>query len=473
MVETEDPAGLAAQVRQAGRDRLFEAAEKLDNLRGTSYDQNRFQRQLEGFLEFYCAWSPHTDDTRYAVDRQSSELLFLARKSLNNFSPHVGAAGVPKSSLDGARESVIQHRGKYLFQSNLKDNEYLDAIGLVKRFTRTPNRSLRFESTLDVAAIPYRLGLDRAAEKDPQCAQARDKYLQFLSAHELSRETSSLLYEHESRQIFDKDEAEDAELTRLRKAVHEAHREPNPPYYALLVADGDRMGAAIDEIKDRELHQQFSRRLSEFATEASKLIDTDPFKGCPIYVGGDDVMALLPLHQAIECVLKLRELFQTKMQGPWPSQPTFSAGLAVVHALEPLTEAREIAQRAERAAKSDSQGGRNALAIIVAPRSGPETLAFGRFDTFPDLLLRIIKYYQAKSLSLGFAHELRNLLERTPPEVDLIIVEMARATAVKKQEDKAAVELLESVSSREELANLCRAMLIARPFYRAKKEAVL
>jgi hypothetical protein len=120
-------------------------------------------------------------------------------------------------------------------------------------------------------------------------------------------------------------------------------------------------------------------------------------------------MALLPLHQAIECVLKL---FQTKMQGPWPRQATFSAGLAVVHALEPLTEARKIARRAERAAKSDSQGGRNALAIIVAPRSGAETLAFGRFDDFPDLLLRIIGYNEAKSLSLGFAHELRNLLER-------------------------------------------------------------
>lgn len=264
MVETEDPAGLAAQVRQAGRDRLFEAAGRLDNLRGTTCDPDRFQQQLEGFIEFYCAWAPHTDDMHYTADRERSELLFLARKSLNSFSPYVGAAGIPKSSLDGARESVIRGRGKHLFKSSLKDNEYLDAIGLVKRFTSTPNRSLRFESTIDVAAVPYRLGL----EKNPKCAQALGEYRRFLDDHDLSHETSSLLYEHESRQIFDKEEAELPELIRLREAIYKAHREPNPPYYALLVADGDRMGEAINKIEDREIHGQFSRRLSEFAAAA-------------------------------------------------------------------------------------------------------------------------------------------------------------------------------------------------------------
>jgi CRISPR-associated protein Cmr2 len=464
-VETDDPAGLASAAKQAARERLFEAARHLEDLRGTTYDQGSFQGQLQEFLEFYCAWAPHADDAQYAHDRQRSELLFLARKSLNDFPPHRGAPHEPKSSLDGARENVVRQRGRHLFQSQLKDNEYLDAIGLVKRFTRTPDRFRRFESTLAVAAVPYVLGV----QSNPKCAQPFAEYVQFLGQLKLAHETGSLLYEHESRQIFDfdKDKAEFAELERLRKIIYEAHREPNPPYYALLIADGDHMGKAIDLIDKRDLHQEFSRRLSEFADEAARLIDGEPYSGCRIYVGGDDVMALLPLHQAIECVIRLRNLFIQKMPGM-----TFSAGLAVVHALEPLTEAREIAQRAERAAKADKQGGRDALAIIHAPRSGPDTLAYGKFDSFPSLLLRIIGYYQSKTLSLGFAHELRNLLESAPPAVDPVIVEMARGAATKKQEDKAALEL-KGLSSREQLANLYSALLIARPFYRAKKEAAL
>jgi CRISPR-associated protein Cmr2 len=463
-VETDEPAGLASAAKEAARKRLFEAASQLEDLRGTTFDQESFEGQLQEFLEFYCAWAPQGEDANYAQDRQRCELLFLARKSLNDFPSHKGTPGVPKSSLDGARENVVQHRGRHLFQSQLKDNEYLDAIGLVKRFTRTPERSRRFESTLAVAAVPYILGV----QKNPKCEQALAEYVQFLGQLKLAHETGSLLYEHESRQIFDfeKDKAEFAELERLRKIIYEAHREPNPPYYALLIADGDHMGKAIDSIDKRDRHQEFSRCLSKFADKAARLIDGEPYSGCRIYVGGDDVMALLPLHQAIECVIELRNLFIQKMPGM-----TFSAGLAVVHALEPLTEAREIAQRAEKLAKHTA--GRDALAIIHAPRSGPDTLAYGKFDVFPGLLLRIIGYYESKTLSLGFAHELRNLLESSPPAVDPVIVEMARGVAAKKQEDKAALDLLKGLSSREQLANLYSALLIARPFFRAKKEAGL
>jgi CRISPR-associated protein Cmr2 len=418
VVETDDPAGLAKAARQAAYERLLEAANNLRDLRGTTYDRQRFREQLEHFLEFYCAWTPHSDDAHYARDRQRAELLFLARKSLNAFARHNGAAGVPKSSLDGIRENVILNRGKQLFESQLKDNEYLDAIGLVKRFTGTPNRSLRFESTIDVAAVPYWLGL----EKNPKC---------------------------------------------------EAHRAPNPPYYALLIADGDRMGAAIEAISERNLHQQFSLRLSEFAGEAARVIEGEPYRGCPVYVGGDDVMALLPLHMALECVCEVRNLFLDKMRGPWPEQPTFSAGLAVVHALEPLTEAREIAMRAERAAKDPRKGDRDALAVIHAPRSGPEMLAYGKFPEFPERLLKIAELYRGKALSLGFAHELRNLLGRTPRELDEVLGKMAKAIGKKKEAKEEALRLLESCSNRDQLDNLYRALLVARPFYRAKNEAGL
>jgi hypothetical protein len=141
--------------------------------------------------------------------------------------------------------------------------------------------------------------------------------------------------------------------------------------------------------------------------------------------------------------------------------------------LEPLTEAREIAMRAERAAKDPRKGDRDALAVIHAPRSGPEMLAYGKFPEFPERLLNIAELYRGKALSLGFAHELRNLLGRTPRELDEVLGKMAKAIAKKKEPKEEALKLLESCSNRDQLDNLYRALLVARPFYRAKNEAGL
>lgn len=469
LVEVEEPAVLAARAKAAARDRLRAAAANLGDLGGTTYDQQRFDQQLDDFLEFYCAWTPHAQDQQYARDRERVETLFLARKSLNSFMQHKGVPGLPKSSLDGTREHVIVKRGPRLLNSQLKENEYLDAVGLVKRFTRTPAGRLRFESTIDIAAVPYRLGL----ENNPKCGSLVAEYVQFLQEHELAHQTSSLLYEHESRQLFDQLDEDYPELVRIRKALYDAHGKPNPPYYALLLADGDHMGACIDAIADRRLHQEFSQRLSEFAAEAFGLIEGEPYRGCPVYVGGDDILALLPLHHAVECVAKLRDLFLKKMDGPWPRKPTFSAGLAVAHALEPLTEVREIARRAEGDAKDARKGDRDALAIIQIPRSGPETSAYGKFGDFPAVLLRIVELYARKELSLGFAHELRELLARTPEALGDVASKIALEAARRKEASQAALELLAAANTRDQLERLYRIMLVARPFYRAKREAGL
>ena len=65
----------------------------------------------------------------------------------------------------------------------------------------------------------------------------------------------------------------------------------------MLVADGDRMGAAISEIGDMKGHQDFSSTLSEFAGKAKKVVES--FHGVCVYTGGDDVLAFLPLDTCL------------------------------------------------------------------------------------------------------------------------------------------------------------------------------
>ncbi|MBM9521298.1 hypothetical protein JWG39_15890 [Desulforhopalus vacuolatus] len=66
-----------------------------------------FKEQLDDFGEFFAAWTPLTDN--YSDSLERCERLLAGRKALREFSaaPWNGA-GIPKSSLDGIRESVLR-----------------------------------------------------------------------------------------------------------------------------------------------------------------------------------------------------------------------------------------------------------------------------------------------------------------------------------------------------------------------------
>jgi len=447
VVETNAIRGVADRASDAARLRLRRAADILP-IRNLEIATERYHRQLDGILEVYAAWAPYGD---YGSSRDRVEQLAAGRKALRNFRFHRGDVGVAKSSLDGIRENVIEanHGNVYV-----RENECLDAIGVVKRFGEG---YVRFDSTLDVAAVPY------VRARKQHRAAAMESYAQFLSAHQMQRDTYSLLYRHESRQIFDLSDEDEKKL----EAIREELGEPKPPYYAFLLGDGDRIGEAIRNLREENYHRQFSRQLSEFAREAEQLIDRT-YDGCSIYCGGDDVMALLPLDRALECACKINEKFRDMTGGR-----KFSAGLVVAHALEPLSEVREWAKQAEKTAKDPNKGGRDALCVSVRPRSGAPVEVYGQWDETGALLDRITALYLSKGLSMGLAHELRDLVELTRhwTEVDDVVPAMAKSIAKRKEEDQSAQELLESATNHKGLDRLCRAMLVARPFARAKKEA--
>ena len=71
--------------------------------------KERWDRQIEDVIEFYAAWTElGTGEGAYKVARQKVARLLAARKNLRDFLPHEGEFGVPKSSLDGLRESVFK-----------------------------------------------------------------------------------------------------------------------------------------------------------------------------------------------------------------------------------------------------------------------------------------------------------------------------------------------------------------------------
>src|SRR5690606_24276884 len=96
------------------------------------------------------------------------------------------------------------------------------------------------------------------------------------------------------------DGGRDELLTGLRALAETPDREGgqlgSPPIsYALLLADGDKLGELVRALGGEPV----SRALAAFTSKAPELVTEHD--GITIYAGGDDVLALLPIRRALGC----------------------------------------------------------------------------------------------------------------------------------------------------------------------------
>ena len=134
-----DPQELARAARKAvadyWRDQLAAPVKtKCIGLLATNIDAV-WTEQIDTFLEFAASWLPLGE---YAQTRRQLEQTIAGRKLLRDFDPWTqGRGNVPKSSLDGARESVLlpprQRTSDPVRRYRVADGEQIDAVGLVKR----------------------------------------------------------------------------------------------------------------------------------------------------------------------------------------------------------------------------------------------------------------------------------------------------------------------------------------------------
>jgi CRISPR-associated protein Cmr2 len=158
-------------------------------------------------------------------------------------------------------------------------------------------------------------------------------------------------------------------------------------YVCALVADGDRMGEILqDESLTLEEHQALSAALARFADNCHAIAARHD--GACIYAGGDDVQALCPVDTALALARELAEAFAATLGATMPAglrerlPPSLSVGLGFGHVMHPLADLRALATQAKDLAKqgSDERGLRNALGVIVAPRSGAPVQVVGQWS---------------------------------------------------------------------------------------------
>ncbi|MHB2015976.1 MAG: type III-B CRISPR-associated protein Cas10/Cmr2, partial [Candidatus Xenobia bacterium] len=442
LARVEDVESAVQAAQRAVRERLLELWEntrrtvRLQDL----VDWDRARLQVDDLVEFYWASVRETSD--YSEDRARLEAIMGARKNTRNFASVTWGAAVDKSSLDGLRESVIQQAAFKSLEAaelrrglGIRPGERLCGVGLLKRHGARGDSGERVFSTSHVAAMPWIQGL--TARDQPAVRRFFERLREIgVSKADLGsvpyeghpvfeNYDGHVLFEERLFEYMPREAAADARSA-LKGLLQEVRAGSPLPYYAVLLADGDRMGQAIDRQTSVDAHRKLSRQLSEFASQAARLALR--FQASLIYSGGDDVLALVPLHTAIPFSRELAATFTTTLS-KFGTQ-TLSVGLAVSHHLQPLEDSLTLARSAERLAKTR----RNALAIMVSKRSGSVTSVFGHWGVVDVAVEHWVDQHVADAVPDGAAYELRRLADTLGSEAsgELLMAETRRILARKR-----------------------------------------
>lgn len=108
-------------------------------------------------------------------------------------------------------------------------------------------------------------------------------------------------------------------------------------YYAVIMFDGDNMGkffAQDGDGKPEERQQELSKKLSVYSMEAVPQI-IERHKGKLVYAGGDDVLAFLPMDEALDAAKELRIAFASPEKGLGEGA-SLSGAICIAHIKTPL-----------------------------------------------------------------------------------------------------------------------------------------
>ena len=166
---------------------------------------------------------------------------------------------------------------------------------------------------------------------------------------------SSALFSHV---LDNRKECPDQSAVRAMQQAMKAlnQQEPPSPFYAILLMDGDSLGELL-----RQSGTAVSIALDQFTRKVPDIVYSH--NGFLIYAGGDDVLALLPLEDALQCAADIRQCYFNAfaIQG-LPS--TISAAVEYAHVKMPLTRIlRDAHSLLDEIAKEER--GRDAIAVRV------------------------------------------------------------------------------------------------------------
>jgi CRISPR-associated protein Cmr2 len=301
---------------------------------------------------------------------------------------------------------------------HLDNSERLCGVCLTKRFfhlylmKERTRELLRFDSTRHFAWASF----VEICNKNQLTEEEKD-IIESITGEKLGEKCSididRIEYEKVKAEALRK--AEEIEDKSKRERLMSFADKFKNPYFAVLMADGDEMGKWLgigQEKRGKELtegfHKTFSEALSEFAQGVAELEDGIWIKF--VYLGGDDVLAVMHPSKALEFAELMNDNFRSTLKkrlGGTREDPTISAGVVIAHEKENLTFVLENLRRAEKRAKNE---GRDRLCVSVIPHNGSPVELVLRWGEL-NKLKRLINHFRSEKLSSRVPYSLGKEVE--------------------------------------------------------------
>jgi len=289
----------------------------------------------------------------------------------------------------------------------LRDNERLCAIAYVKRrFTQgfKPGFNIAMPSgwtahgwnlPANVPAVTYLAAapfLVEALQRNPEGVGRFYQAAQYIAPHSEAQSNIKCIRDLDTEHrcttldghVFFEADLRNGKLYKAEaaqpvlQALTALIRTPNPPlsppspYYALLLMDGDSLGQQMSFPERREL---ISDALNDFTGSVQAIVEQQ-YSGFLVYAGGDDVLALLTLDDALPCADALqqryKQAFEIRFQQISEKQrfpATLSGAIEYAHYRLPFTKILADAHDLLDDVAKDGCG-RDAVAARVWKHSG-------------------------------------------------------------------------------------------------------
>jgi CRISPR-associated protein Cmr2 len=475
------PNAIATKAKEAAKRRWKEFADETWQRTSVIIRSEIWNEQVDDVIEFYAAWV--TCSTDYRADRSKVMRLLAGRKNCRDFLPAKGRAGVPKSSLDGQRETVLKNgdRANWPKSLRLSTGEQLDVVGMVKRMAEGTQP---YPSVARIAAETWLSGIEKQGKLKPlkaACAKLLTKGLHTVhdENYDYFPYEGTVIYKDRHPDLRKELGLGDTDLDEVADVLRKIAGEPLP-YVAVLVADGDGMGKALSRLESGEDHRTLSKKLATFAEAAKAIVAAKEHSGVLVYAGGDDVLAFVPVHTCLPCARALRTRFY---QG---TGLTLSVGIAVGHFMENLEDLLEYGRDAEKAAKKVE--GKDALAVHLHKRGGSPVKIAASWTNDPDKrLTRFAELIQLEAIPSKLPYDLRKLADlydgwkRETDDERRLVVESLHQDVIRVVRDKqprsgrqymSEIEAtVNSFTNPDDLKQFVQQLLVARQITEALKQA--
>ncbi|MFU8802208.1 MAG: type III-B CRISPR-associated protein Cas10/Cmr2 [Bradymonadaceae bacterium] len=289
---------------------------------------------------------------------------------------------------------------------DLAPDERLCAIALTKRLYPKADledfadfNPVQWPSTLYLAAVPWlsdiieeprrlQAGIDYAAALDevaPHTHKSGERHElikclrhshsktngltsldgNFFFDNALANENATPLGFHRGEEDREQDARE--AIGKALKTLYKATDSRPSPFYALLLMDGDSMGKLISEAKQANNIGLVSEGQTTFTQAVPDVVDDH--NGVTVYAGGDDVLAMVPVRDALACAIELSRKYPTSFDSALRKNATISGAIVYAHYAVPLRTVLTTAHHLLDDVAKD-QTGRASLAVGVYKSSG-------------------------------------------------------------------------------------------------------